>query len=68
MAGFEIKFRGETCRLVKLRNPWGDKEWTGNFSDSSKLWDEIDEGTKRRIGLTKGVDDGCFFMEFKEFT
>jgi len=31
------------------------------------LWDEVDEGTKRRIGLTKGVDDGIFFMEFEEF-
>lgn len=27
-------------RLVKLRNPWGETEWTGDWSDSSPLWTE----------------------------
>jgi hypothetical protein len=27
-------------RLVKLRNPWGSMEWTGDWSDSSPLWTE----------------------------
>jgi calpain-15 len=25
-------------KLVKLRNPWGNMEWTGDWSDSSPLW------------------------------
>jgi hypothetical protein len=25
-------------RFVKLRNPWGDTEWTGRWSDGSKEW------------------------------
>ena len=25
-------------RLIKLRNPWGYKEWIGDWSDHSKLW------------------------------
>eukprot|EP00762_Andalucia_godoyi_P005561 ANDGO_00515.mRNA.1 Calpain-type cysteine protease DEK1 len=29
-----------TVRLVQLRNPWGDTEWTGDWSDHSPLWTE----------------------------
>jgi len=33
---------GEEVRLLKLRNPWGHKEWLGKWSDSSELWtDEL---------------------------
>ena len=30
-------------RLVKLRNPWGKGEWTGEFSDKSSIWNEHPE-------------------------
>ena len=29
---------GEKVRLVQLRNPWGDFEWTGDWGDSSDCW------------------------------
>jgi hypothetical protein len=25
-------------RLIKIRNPYGLKEWNGDWSDNSKLW------------------------------
>lgn len=25
-------------RLLKIRNPWGDQEWTGDWSDKSSKW------------------------------
>jgi len=25
-------------QIVKLRNPWGDTEWTGKYGKESKRW------------------------------
>lgn len=37
----EIKlWNGQTERLLHIRNPWGKKEWTGDWSDNSPLWTE----------------------------
>jgi len=27
-----------TERLIKIRNPYGKKEWTGDWGDKSKKW------------------------------
>lgn len=35
------KESGDTVRLCLIRNPWGKKEWTGAWSDSSPLWDDF---------------------------
>lgn len=29
---------GEEITLVQLRNPWGNFEWNGDWSDHSELW------------------------------
>lgn len=29
---------GKPVRLLQIRNPWGKKEWSGDWSDASKLW------------------------------
>ena len=29
---------GDKVKLVLLRNPWGDFEWTGDWGDNSDLW------------------------------
>jgi hypothetical protein len=34
----EVKKDGKKVQLVKLRNPWGDHEWNGDWSDKSGLW------------------------------
>ena len=49
--------------LLKLRNPWGKGEWTGDWGDSSPLW--TDE--HRRTAGLKSEDDGVFFMNFEDF-
>ena len=45
-------------RLCKIRNPWGNFEWKGDWSDSSDLWtNEL----KKKCKFTE-ADDGTFFM------
>ena len=52
-------------RLIKLRNPWGYKEWSGDWSDHSKLWTEE---AKKELNINLHIeDDGEFFMSFEDF-
>jgi calpain-15 len=51
-------------RLVKMRNPWGKHEWTGDWSDKSNRWTE-DE--KKRLNHSPDLNDGIFFIALKHF-
>lgn len=55
-------------KLVRIRNPWGSLEWTGDWSDSSPLWTpEIKANLKEQTGCdVEVVDDGCFWMSFDD--
>ena len=35
---YEFEANLRIVRLLKLRNPWGRGEWTGDWSDSSSKW------------------------------
>ncbi|MCQ2819830.1 MAG: calpain family cysteine protease [archaeon] len=56
---------GTPLRLVQLRNPWGNFEYTGNFSSDSPSWNII-PGLKKKVGFND-KDDGVFFMSFEDF-
>ena len=56
---------GETQKLVKIRNPWAQTEWTGTWCDGSDEWETVSEEEKERIGY-EDKDDGGFWMSFKE--
>jgi calpain-15 len=50
-------------RLLKLRNPWGHKEWQGRWSDNSDTWtDEL----KKKVGCEE-KNDGVFFMCVEDY-
>ncbi|EIN09345.1 cysteine proteinase [Punctularia strigosozonata HHB-11173 SS5] len=53
-------------RFVKVRNPWGEREWSGKWSDGSKEWTK--EWLMALDDLNhKFGDDGEFLMEYPEF-
>jgi hypothetical protein len=55
-------YEGHGQRLVKIRNPWGRKEWTGPWSDGSKEWTaEWLTRLNHRFD-----DDGIFWMTYKD--
>ncbi|KAI4812616.1 hypothetical protein KUCAC02_023986 [Chaenocephalus aceratus] len=53
----EVDYKGNMERLIRIRNPWGQVEWTGAWSDNSPEWDEIDPSEREDLrGSTAG---GC---------
>ena len=54
----------ERVSLVRVRNPWGDKnEWRGDWGDGDKQWDLVSDHTKKEMGLHY-MYDGEFWIEF----
>ncbi|KAG6888261.1 hypothetical protein C0992_009150 [Termitomyces sp. T32_za158] len=53
-------------RFIVIRNPWGQNEWTGPWSDGSKEWTSEWLPALRVLGHRFG-DDGEFVMEYKDF-
>jgi hypothetical protein len=52
-------------RLMKVRNPWGRKEWTGKWSDKDSRWTpQLLAACDHR---TDGAD-GVFCMEYSDLT
>jgi hypothetical protein len=54
---------GEIYQVLKIRNPWGQSGWTGDFSDDSPLWTKELKG---KIGYTHSTD-GIFCMAIQDF-
>lgn len=53
--------------MLKIRNPWGEKEWTGGGSDKdTAFWNKISNTDKKILGLTE-KNDGLFFMFWEDF-
>ena len=55
------------ARLLKLRNPWGDGEWKGPWSDDDAMWrTPLGARALQTLGVTF-EDDGTFWLSWEDF-
>lgn len=52
-----------TVRLVRLRNPWGKREWKGAWSARGPQWTAA---LRSRLKESWSEGDGTFFMSFED--
>ncbi|XP_005932705.1 calpain-5 [Haplochromis burtoni] len=64
--GLLAYFRSDKLNMIRMRNPWGKREWNGPWSDSSEEWQKVSKSEREKMGVTV-EDDGEFWMTFDDF-
>ena len=54
---------GTKVKLIKMKNPWGIKDWNGDYCATSPKWNDI-EG---KDSLDIESKDGSFYIEISDF-
>uniref|UniRef100_A0A8C5DNR6 Calpain-8-like n=1 Tax=Gouania willdenowi TaxID=441366 RepID=A0A8C5DNR6_GOUWI len=65
VTGVKQVSQGNPVQLVRLWNPWGKGEWTGDWSDQSSLWKTV-SAQDREVCLSV-ADDGEFWLTLEDF-
>ena len=60
----EVKTENGKEKLINLRNPWGHKEWLGDWSDKSEKWTKDIRNQCNNYDIK---NDGSFWMSFEDF-
>lgn len=61
--GYEKILKGETIRLVLMRNPWGTSSYSGDYSDTDEVWK--DEEYVKAFDYKPRANKGFFFVSFE---
>ncbi|NWI24305.1 CAN1 protein, partial [Sula dactylatra] len=61
----QINYRGQSLGLIRMRNPWGEVEWTGPWSDNSSEWNAVEPALRQQLMVK--MEDGEFWMSFRDF-
>ncbi|CAL1535592.1 unnamed protein product, partial [Lymnaea stagnalis] len=62
----EVPYIDRAAKIIRIRNPWGDTEWQGEWCDGGDEWQRVPETVKRELNLST-KDDGEFWMSFNDF-
>ncbi|XP_074531603.1 calpain-2 catalytic subunit-like [Halichoeres trimaculatus] len=60
-----VEYNGDLVELVRIRNPWGQVEWNGAWSDKSYEWRSVSSEDRGR--LCDRCEDGEFWMSYPDF-
>uniref|UniRef100_A0A4W5KYX8 Calpain catalytic domain-containing protein n=1 Tax=Hucho hucho TaxID=62062 RepID=A0A4W5KYX8_9TELE len=55
----EVHLHGDPVQLIRIRNPWGQVEWTGPWSDGSSEWKNV--RPEEKLKLDHVAEDGEFW-------
>ncbi|NXI88977.1 CAN1 protein, partial [Rhipidura dahli] len=61
----QVQYRGQALELIRMRNPWGEVEWTGAWSDGSAEWHAVEPALRQQLMVK--MEDGEFWMSFRDF-
>ena len=53
-------------KLLKISNPWGYREWQGDYSDKSNLWENFPEETRKKY-FDKEKKKNIFFISIEDY-
>mmetsp|Transcript_44012 Transcript_44012/g.141109 ORF Transcript_44012/g.141109 Transcript_44012/m.141109 type:complete len:758 (-) Transcript_44012:132-2405(-) len=60
----EVRDAGQSCKLLKIRNPYAKNSWDGAWGDSSSQWTQE---LRRQLKFPKGGIPGVFFLDLHDF-
>lgn len=55
-------------RMVQIRNPHGQTEWQGTWSDRDENWARYPHVAHELCGRSEQREDGTFWMQWEDFT
>jgi len=64
----ELETTEGTVKLIKVRNPWGSEQYSGDWSDNSDKWtDAYRAAVEAELGDAGASNQGIFYMDLASY-